>query len=116
MCLLALYVLCWVFVRASFLRNPKKYWDFSLIAPCIPLYFLGMAELQINTEHMQNNQKPPPPTVPPMQHAGALESAERATPRHRAVRQGGGEEAPTDGGNGDLGEFREGLPGLWEID
>ena len=34
--------------------------------------------------------KPPPPTVLPLQHAGALESAEWAAYFHRSVRQGGG--------------------------
>ena len=50
--------------------------------------------------------------VPPVQHAGALASAERAASRHCSVRQGGREKATTDGGRGDAGEWGEGLSGL----
>ena len=58
--------------------------------------------------------KPPPPTVPPVQHADALASTERAEPFHRPVRQGVGEEATTGGGRVDSGECGEVLPGLWK--
>ena len=56
--------------------------------------------------------KPPPPTVPPAQHAYALTSSEQAESIHFPVHQGGGEEAPTDGGIVDVGERGEGIPGL----
>ena len=47
----------------------------------------------------------PPPPVPPVRHAGALESTERAAHCQRPVRQGGGEESPTAGGRGDTVEY-----------
>ena len=55
---------------------------------------------------------PPPPTVHPVQHSGALEFTEWEAPCHLPVRQGGGEEAPTADIRGDVGDYREGLPGL----
>ena len=56
--------------------------------------------------------KPPPPTVHPVQHSGALEFTEWEAPCHLPVRQGGGEESPTADIRGDVGEYREDLPGL----
>ena len=56
--------------------------------------------------------QPPPPTVPPMQHAGALESVKRATYHHRSVRKGGRNKETADGRREDAGESREGLSGL----
>ena len=47
--------------------------------------------------------KPPPPPVPPVRHAGALVSTERAAPCHQPVHQGEGEESRTDGGRGYVG-------------
>ena len=58
--------------------------------------------------------KPPPPLVPPVRHAGALASAARVEYCHLPVRQGGRDEAPTDGRGGDAGDGGEGLPGLWK--
>ena len=55
--------------------------------------------------------KPTPPTMTPVQHTGPLASAERASSRHRLVRQRGGEEAPPNGRMRDVGECGEGLPG-----
>ena len=51
----------------------------------------------------------------PIQYDGELEYTEKEAPRHRPVRQGGGEEAQTAGGGGVSGEFGEGLTGLWGI-
>ena len=48
-----------------------------------------------------------------MQHAGALECTERESPKHH---QKGGEESPKADKGGSVGEYREGLPGLWETD
>ena len=56
--------------------------------------------------------KTPPPPVSQVRHSGALASTERASSRHLRVRQRGREEALTDGGRGDVGDCREGLPGL----
>ena len=58
--------------------------------------------------------KAPPPTVPPVQHVGALESVEKEASCRSPVRQGGGEEAPTDGGTGDVRECLEGISGIWK--
>lgn len=44
---------------------------------------------------------PPPPLVSPVHYDGSLESIEQAEPHHQPLRQGGGEEALTDGGIGD---------------
>ena len=57
--------------------------------------------------------KPTPPTVPPMWHAGPLASAERKSPCHCTVRQGGGAEERVLSGGGSEGELGEGLSGLW---
>ena len=62
--------------------------------------------------HYIGGGKPPPPLMPPMRHAGDLASNEQAATFHHPVRQGGGEESPTDGGRGDVGDLGEGLPGL----
>ena len=35
LCLIEMSVLCWVFIRASFLLNPKKTGIFLLTAPCV---------------------------------------------------------------------------------
>ena len=52
--------------------------------------------------------------VPPVRHACSLDSTEQAAPRHRPVRQGGGEEDLVHGLRGDAGECVEGLTGLWK--
>ena len=54
-----------------------------------------------------------PPTVSKMQHAGALAYNEWEAPRHQLVRQWDGEELQMAGGGGTVGEFGEGLTGLW---
>ena len=51
--------------------------------------------------------------LPPIQYSGALAYTEWEAPRHRLVRQGGGEEAQTSGGGRAAGKFGEGLSGLW---
>ena len=58
--------------------------------------------------------QPPPPTVPPVQHTGALMSAEWVASCHSSVRQGGGYKLTVDGRRGDAGECGEGLSGLWK--
>ena len=47
----------------------------------------------------------PPPKVPPVQHYGALEGAERATYYHRSLFQGVEKKETADGGRGDVGEL-----------
>ena len=59
--------------------------------------------------HHIEGGKPPPFMVPPVQHAGVLESTEQEATLHRPVRQGGGYELPMDGGRGDVGERGESL-------
>ena len=68
----------------------------SYAGPFLSLAYLGHRDYL-------GGDKLPLPMVPPVQHSGAQTRSERVAPRHRPVIQGGGEEAPTDGGRGDAG-------------
>ena len=51
---------------------------------------------------------------PPVQHAGDLAYTEQEAPFHHPVQQGSGEEMLMSGGGGYMGEYGEGLPGIWK--